>query len=113
LLSWKITGSLGSSEPEVKPGSGFSGNLCGRVHLPRFYVVFSVVVVVILIVVFVCIGEVIFVVIDVIVDLTLEHESVRHDAASAGLAAGSGGLGFAGGGYVVQKWRPHLGHTQN
>jgi uncharacterized membrane-anchored protein YitT (DUF2179 family) len=36
------------------------------------------------------------------------QEAAGSGAAGAGLA-----LSRAGGGYVVQKWRPHLGHTQN
>jgi predicted MFS family arabinose efflux permease len=110
-LSWKISGSLGSSGLEVKPGSGFSGNLCDRVHLPRFYVVFIVLVVVILVVVFICIEVAIFVVIEVIVDIIVVGEESQpieverercHAEPSAGFA-GSGVFGFAGGGYVVQK----------
>jgi hypothetical protein len=97
-LSWKIIGSLGSSEPEVKPGSGFSGNLCGGVHLPGFYVILFVIVIRVFVVVFfVCIEEVIFVIIEIIA-LIIEREMVRHDVASAGFAAGSAGLGFAGAG---------------
>jgi hypothetical protein len=84
------------------------------VDLPRFYVVvFFLVIIRIFVVVLVCIEEVIFVIINVIIALIVEREMIRHDAASAGFAAGSAGLGFAGGGYVVQKCRPHRGHTQN
>jgi hypothetical protein len=99
-LSWKIIGSLGSSEPEVKPGSGFSGNLRGGVHLPGFYVIFFVIVirVFVVVVVVICIEEVIFVIIEVIIALIVERKIVRHDVASAGFAAGSAGLGFAGAG---------------
>jgi hypothetical protein len=83
------------------------------VHLPGFYVVFFVILIRVVVVVFVCIEEVIFVIIFVNIALIIEREMIRHDGASAGLAAGSAGLGFAGGGYVVQKCRPHRGHTQN
>jgi hypothetical protein len=120
-LSWKISGSLGSSEPEVKPGSGFSGNPCDGVHLPSFYVVVVTLVFVVVVVVFICIEVAIFVVIEVIIDLIVIDEEGQviederdpfHAEPSAGFA-GSGVFGFAGGGYVVQKWRPHRGHTQN
>jgi 3-dehydroquinate dehydratase len=84
------------------------------VHLPGFYVIFFFVVVIcIFVVVFVCIEEVIIVIIEVIIALIIRREMIRHDVASAGFAAGSAGLGFAGGGYVVQKCRPHRTHTQN
>jgi len=30
-----------------------------------------------------------------------------------GYSAAAAAFGLAGGGYVVQKWRPHRAHTQN
>jgi hypothetical protein len=68
------------------------------VHLPGFYVIFFVIVIRVFVVVFICIEEVIFVIIEVIIALIVERKMVRHDVASAGFAAGSAGLGFAGAG---------------
>ncbi len=67
-------------------------------HLPGFYVFFFVVVICVFVVVFVCIEEVIIVIIEVIIALIIKREMIPHDVASAGFAAGSTGLGFAGGG---------------
>jgi len=68
------------------------------VHLPGFYVIFFVIVIrVFVVVLFICIEEVIFVIIEIIAFI-IEREMARHDVASAGFAAGSAGLGFAGAG---------------
>ena len=82
-------------------------------HLPRldvvvFLVVFLVVVLVIFVRVFVLVVPVVFV--RIVREMNGQHgvTLAHHEGTSVGA------LGLAtGGGYVDQKWRPHLGHTQN
>jgi len=92
-------------------------------HLPGFalVVVAFVVVVVLVVAVLVVVVEIFVVLFVGIVDV-LKDEGGGHDinktvsqddTGSVPAAAAGLGLSRFGGGYVVQKWRPHFGQTQN
>lgn len=76
-------------------------------YLPRFGLFIVAVLGLVVILILVVFGLVVFV--EVVVDILVVEKEGRHDAGSAA------GFAFSrlGGGYVDQKWRPHLGHTQN
>jgi hypothetical protein len=80
-------------------------------HLPRldiFVFLVFVIVLVVFVLVFVLVVVVVFV--RIVCEMNEQHglALANQDGTSVGA------LGLAtGGGYVDQKWRPHLGHTQN
>jgi len=112
--------------PEVKRSRTFSatyrfGNLPG---LDLFFVVIVFIVVIVVVV----IVDVVILVVDVVIRILKVLNRYRGDTKTvsvhkhadwsydvAGSVPGGVGLAFsrAGGGYVVQKCRPHFGHTQN
>lgn len=85
-------------------------------YLPRLDVVFVVVLVfVVVFFVFVVVSVLVVeavIVVGVVVEV-VGLERRHQDAGSAGGLGGVGGAAGFGGGYVVQKWRPHRGQTQN
>jgi len=112
--------SLGSSTPEVKSRPTFRVTYPTG-HLPGFAIVvvaFFVVFVVVLLVVVVGIFVVLFVgIVDVLKDEAGGRDinkTVSQDDTGP-VPADAAGLGLSrfGGGYVVQKCRPHFGQTQN
>ena len=118
-MSWEAGASLGTfpdgSQAKAPP---FSGEIRRR-HLPcfgilavRIIILLTVFVVIIFVFVFVEIILVIHIVGDLIGDFLrriVGHFGGDHVVGSVAAF----GFGCAGGGYVVQKWRPHCGHTQN
>jgi len=86
-----------------------------RSYLPRFgflvilfFVVFFVVVAVELVVIIV-----IGIVVSIVLHAVARHCILAYYAPGFGADTGFGSPAGLGGGYVDQKWRPHLGHTQN
>jgi hypothetical protein len=85
-------------------------------YLPRsgFFLVLVLVVFAVVVLV-----EVIIFVVIVVIDGMLKNVTARHfvtyalGSAGEGAAAATGAAAGFGGGYVVQKWRPQLLHTQN
>jgi hypothetical protein len=104
-------------------------------HLPHllFLLVVVLLVIVLLVAVVLAVGRFVVLVVRRVIGLVFETEDARGPRACPGTEQGrsrdgagterrfdhdaGSAAGFAfsrfGGGYVVQKWRPHLGHTQN
>jgi hypothetical protein len=120
-MSWKAGASLGTfRNGSQATAQSFSAQI-PTANLPRFrlFPVFLLVVVLVSVFVFV-VAEVVIIVVDLVVTIVDQpgqwlvemsaSRTRRHHV--VGSAAGFG-FGGAGGGYVVQKCRPHFGHTQN
>ena len=88
------------------------GQICR--HLPGLF--FLVIVLVLVFVVAVLVEIVVIVFVEVVIRIVKcvpRHKNPETDYDAAGPGSGAGFAFGAGGGYVVQKWRPQLLHTQN
>lgn len=83
-------------------------------NLPGLF--FLAIVLVLVFVVAVLVEIVVIVFVEVVIRIVKcipRHKNPEADYDAAGPGSGAGFVFGAGGGYVVQKWRPQLLHTQN